>query len=63
MARANTPLELSKDPKKAAVGMTDVRCIVGDHTLFITDTNPCTGCANGDLDNSLSLAILTDLTE
>ncbi len=39
-------LKLSKKPEKAKIGMTDVRCIVGLHTLFITDTNPCQLCAN-----------------
>ena len=39
-------LELSKNPVKAKIGMTDVRCIVGGHTLFISDTNPCVFCAN-----------------
>ena len=39
-------LQLSMNPKKAKIGMTDVRCIVGLHTLFITDTNPCHHCAN-----------------
>jgi hypothetical protein len=39
-------LKLSKNPEKAKIGMTDVRCLVGGHTLFIDDTNPCRNCAN-----------------
>ncbi len=61
MIRINPPLQLSKNPIKAKMGMTDVRCIIGQHTLFVTDTNPCINCTYGDLDNSLSLDILRDL--
>jgi hypothetical protein len=62
--RVTPPLKLSTNPEKAKHGMTDVKCLIGGHTLFVNDSNPCRGCSSGDFDqNIMSLDILRDLVK
>ncbi len=58
-------LPLSKDPRKAKVGMTDYRCLVCGCTLFVDSSNPCQSCQREwqDPDNRLAISILEKLGE
>lgn len=42
--KANGPFDLSKNPKKAELGMSDINCLVCGCTLFVNSSNPCTQC-------------------